>query len=132
MLSSSFQRRERLADFERFFSWLARIKTFGGAVQPNGQHPPGRRSSLRPRPTRARSRPAICTWASSISCSVSIICFFVLALVILVRDGRRVIVTPTAFTLAYSLTLATASLGFVSVPGPPHRGRHRAQHRAGC
>jgi hydrogenase/urease accessory protein HupE len=44
---------------------------------------------------------------------------FVLALVILVRDWRRVLVTVTAFTLAHSLTLAAATLGFVTVPGPP-------------
>ena len=44
---------------------------------------------------------------------------FVLALVILVRDWRRVLVTVTAFTLAHSLTLAAATLGFVSIPGPP-------------
>ena len=43
---------------------------------------------------------------------------FVLALVILVRGWRRVLVTVTAFTLAHSLTLAAATLGFVSVPGP--------------
>jgi len=44
---------------------------------------------------------------------------FVLALVMLVRGTRRLVVTITAFTLAHSLTLAAASLGFVSVPGPP-------------
>ena len=44
---------------------------------------------------------------------------FVLALVILVRDWRRVVLTVTAFTIAHSLTLAAATLGFVSVPGPP-------------
>jgi hydrogenase/urease accessory protein HupE len=44
---------------------------------------------------------------------------FVLALVILVRDGRRVAVTVTAFTIAHSITLAAATLGFVNVPGPP-------------
>lgn len=44
---------------------------------------------------------------------------FVLALVILVRDWRRVAVTVTAFTVAHSITLAAATLGFVSVPGPP-------------
>jgi len=44
---------------------------------------------------------------------------FVLALVILVRDWRRVAVTVTAFTLAHSITLAAATLGFVNVPGPP-------------
>jgi hydrogenase/urease accessory protein HupE len=44
---------------------------------------------------------------------------FVLALVILVRDWRRVAVTVTAFTIAHSITLAAATLGFVHVPGPP-------------
>ena len=44
---------------------------------------------------------------------------FVLALVILVRDWRRVALTVTAFTAAHSLTLAAATLGFVNVPGPP-------------
>jgi hydrogenase/urease accessory protein HupE len=44
---------------------------------------------------------------------------FVLALVILVREWRRVVVTVTAFTIAHSITLAAATLGFVNVPGPP-------------
>jgi hydrogenase/urease accessory protein HupE len=44
---------------------------------------------------------------------------FVLALVILVRGWRRVAVTVTAFTMAHSITLAAATLGFVHVPGPP-------------
>jgi hydrogenase/urease accessory protein HupE len=44
---------------------------------------------------------------------------FVLALVILVREWRRVAVTVTAFTIAHSITLAAATLGFVNVPGRP-------------
>jgi hydrogenase/urease accessory protein HupE len=44
---------------------------------------------------------------------------FVLALLILVKGRRRLIATVTAFTLAHSLTLAGATLGFVHVPGPP-------------
>jgi hydrogenase/urease accessory protein HupE len=44
---------------------------------------------------------------------------FVLALVILVREWRRVAVTVTAFTIAHSITLAAATLGFVNIPGPP-------------
>jgi hydrogenase/urease accessory protein HupE len=44
---------------------------------------------------------------------------FVLALVILVRNWRRVIATVTAFTIAHSITLAVATLGFVNIPGPP-------------
>jgi hydrogenase/urease accessory protein HupE len=44
---------------------------------------------------------------------------FVLALLILVKGSRRVIVTVTAFTFAHSLTLAGATLGFVNIPVPP-------------
>ena len=44
---------------------------------------------------------------------------FVLALLILVKGTRRLVWTVTAFTLAHSLTLAGATLGFVHVPGPP-------------
>jgi hydrogenase/urease accessory protein HupE len=44
---------------------------------------------------------------------------FVLALVILIRDWRRVAVTVTAFTIAHSITLVAATLGFVNVPAPP-------------
>jgi hydrogenase/urease accessory protein HupE len=44
---------------------------------------------------------------------------FVLALLILVKGTGRLIMTVTAFTLAHSLTLAGATLGFVNVPGPP-------------
>jgi hydrogenase/urease accessory protein HupE len=44
---------------------------------------------------------------------------FVLALLLIVRGWRRLVATITAFTLAHSITLAAATLGFVSVPGPP-------------
>ena len=44
---------------------------------------------------------------------------FVLALVILVRDRRRLLLTVTAFTIAHSITLALATLGVIHVPGPP-------------
>jgi hypothetical protein len=44
---------------------------------------------------------------------------FVLALLILVRGGRRLVGTITAFTVAHSITLAAATLGLVRVPGPP-------------
>jgi hydrogenase/urease accessory protein HupE len=44
---------------------------------------------------------------------------FVLALLILVRGGRRIVATVTAFTLAHSITLAGATLGWVNLPGPP-------------
>jgi hydrogenase/urease accessory protein HupE len=44
---------------------------------------------------------------------------FVLALLLIVRGGKRIIVTITAFTAAHSITLIAASLGLVDVPGPP-------------
>lgn len=44
---------------------------------------------------------------------------FVLALLLLVKGTRQIIVTVTAFTIAHSLTLAGATLGFVNIPVPP-------------
>lgn len=44
---------------------------------------------------------------------------FVLGLMLMVRDLRMLLKTITAFTLAHSLTLAAATLGYVHVPGPP-------------
>ena len=44
---------------------------------------------------------------------------FVFALLLLIPDVRRLIWAITAFTVAHSITLATAALGFVSLPMPP-------------
>jgi hydrogenase/urease accessory protein HupE len=44
---------------------------------------------------------------------------FVLALLLIVRGGKRIFATITAFTVAHSITLAAATLGWVHVPGPP-------------
>jgi hypothetical protein len=44
---------------------------------------------------------------------------FVLALLLLVRGIGRLVATVTAFTLAHSVTLAAATLGFVHVPSAP-------------
>ena len=44
---------------------------------------------------------------------------FVLALLILVEGRRRLVKTITAFTIAHSLTLAAATLGFVQIPQTP-------------
>ena len=44
---------------------------------------------------------------------------FVLALLLIVRGSRRIVATVTAFTVAHSLTLAAATLGWVHIPGPP-------------
>ena len=44
---------------------------------------------------------------------------FVLALILLVGGGWKLVKTITAFTLAHSITLSAAALGFVHFPGPP-------------
>ncbi|MGD1973907.1 MAG: HupE/UreJ family protein [Desulfobacterales bacterium] len=44
---------------------------------------------------------------------------FVLGLLIIVQDRRMLIKTITAFTVAHSITLAIATLGYARVPGPP-------------
>lgn len=44
---------------------------------------------------------------------------FVLALLLISRDLRALFFTVTAFTLAHSITLSLATLGFVNVPGQP-------------
>jgi hypothetical protein len=44
---------------------------------------------------------------------------FVLALIMIVPDRRRLIVTITAFTIAHSISLALATLQVVHFPGPP-------------
>jgi len=44
---------------------------------------------------------------------------FVLALLLIVKNTRRLVATVTAFTVAHSITLAAATLGWIHVPGPP-------------
>ncbi len=44
---------------------------------------------------------------------------FVFALLLLVKGVRLLILTVTAFTVAHSLTLAGATLGYINLPGPP-------------
>ncbi len=44
---------------------------------------------------------------------------FVLALLLIVRGVGRIVATITAFTLAHSVTLVAATLGWLNVPGPP-------------
>ena len=44
---------------------------------------------------------------------------FVLALILIVPKLRVLVTTVTAFTLAHSITLALATLGFVHAPAPP-------------
>lgn len=44
---------------------------------------------------------------------------FVFALLLLITDRWRLVGAITAFTVAHSITMAVASLGWVTLPGPP-------------
>jgi hydrogenase/urease accessory protein HupE len=44
---------------------------------------------------------------------------FVLALLFLLSDWRKLLLAITAFTVAHSLTLAAATFGVIHMPGPP-------------
>jgi hydrogenase/urease accessory protein HupE len=44
---------------------------------------------------------------------------FVLGLLLIVRTPMMLLKTITAFTVAHSITLALATLGYASIPGPP-------------
>jgi hydrogenase/urease accessory protein HupE len=44
---------------------------------------------------------------------------FVLALILIVRSARTLLLTVTAFTVAHSITLSLATLGVLHVPRPP-------------
>jgi hydrogenase/urease accessory protein HupE len=44
---------------------------------------------------------------------------YILAMLLLVKGWRRVVLTMTAFTATHSVTLSAAALGFVNVPQPP-------------
>jgi hydrogenase/urease accessory protein HupE len=44
---------------------------------------------------------------------------FVLALILIASNTRQLVMAITAFTVAHSITLAAATLGFVNVPPPP-------------
>ncbi len=44
---------------------------------------------------------------------------FVFALLLLIRDRWRLLLAITAFTVAHSITMAAATLGWVNLPGPP-------------
>ena len=56
---------------------------------------------------------------------------FVAALLFLVGFQRKLVWTITAFTLAHSLTLASAALGWLTLRSAPGGSDDRAVHRAG-
>jgi hydrogenase/urease accessory protein HupE len=98
---------------------LVRIESLGGAIQTERLSPTNTAFVIQSTPGAGEVA------ATYLRLGVEHILFgfdhllFVLALVVLVREWRRVAVTVTAFTIAHSVTLAAATLGFVNVPGPP-------------
>ena len=98
---------------------LVRIESLGGAIQTERLSPTKTAFVIQATPGAGEVA------ATYLRLGVEHILFgfdhlmFVLALVVLVREWRRVAVTVTAFTIAHSITLAAATLGFVNVPGPP-------------
>ena len=98
---------------------LVRIESLGGAIQTERLSPTNTAFVIQVTPGAGEVA------ATYLRLGVEHILFgfdhllFVLALVVLVREWRRVAVTVTAFTIAHSITLAAATLGFVNVPGPP-------------
>ena len=53
---------------------------------------------------------------------------FVLGLLLIVKDRWMLLKTITAFTVAHSITLAIATLGYAEAPSAPAECGHRAQH----
>jgi hydrogenase/urease accessory protein HupE len=98
---------------------LVRVERLDGNVQTLGVHPSAPAFEVAASPGRAD---VVATYAwlgvTHILGGFDHL-LFVLALVILVRDTRRLLWTITAFTAAHSLTLACATLGWVHVPAPP-------------
>jgi len=98
---------------------LVRIESLSGATQTE---------RLSPTKTKFVVQTALGAWevaATYLRLGIEHILFgfdhllFVLVLVILIGDWRRVALTVTAFTIAHSITLAAATLGLVNVPRPP-------------
>ena len=98
---------------------LVRIESADGAVRSARLTPSSPRFTVPTHPT------AIMVVWDYVGLGVEHILFgidhllFVLCLLLLVSDLRKLLVTVTAFTLAHSITLAAATLGFVRVPAAP-------------
>jgi hydrogenase/urease accessory protein HupE len=86
---------------------------------------PAQSAVLRPDAPSLRLDEAVSSTAGYVRLGVEHILYgldhllFVLALLLLTRGAWRIVKTITAFTIAHSITLAAAGLGFVRVPVPP-------------
>src|SRR5829696_2347546 len=98
---------------------LVRIESLGGATQTERLSPARTTFIVKSAPGAAEVAVTYLRLGTEHILLVFDHLLFVLALVILVRGWRRVALTVTAFTVAHSITLATATLGLVNVPGPP-------------
>ena len=98
---------------------LVRIETADGSVR---TRPP---DAVQPELHRAGAAGPLMVLRAYVGLGVEHILFgvdhllFVLCLLLLVRGVRQLLATITAFTLAHSITLAAATLGFIHVPAAP-------------
>ncbi len=95
-------------------------------VAPLGESPQALRLTARaPEATIAAPEAAPPVWRTYFALGVEHILegwdhlLFVIALVLLLRRWQPAVIAATAFTLAHSITLAGASLGFLSMPSRP-------------
>ncbi|MCW0002007.1 HupE/UreJ family protein [Pararhizobium sp. YC-54] len=98
---------------------LARIVNLDGTIQTSRISPKSPKMVVAERPT------ALATAGTYFSLGVEHILLgfdhllFVLALLLLIRDLRSLLLTITAFTAAHSVTLAFSALGIAAAPQPP-------------
>lgn len=78
-----------------------------------------RRSRSAGRPPRHSAPARISGWASNTSLMGVDHLLFVLGLVLIVSDRWMLVKTIPSFTVAHSITLAIATLGYASAPHPP-------------
>lgn len=98
---------------------LVRIEFLGGAVQTNLLKPAAPWIDVAgPRPTLAVAGEYTTLGVEHILLGVDHL-LFVLGLVLIVRGAALLVKTITAFTVAHSITLGLATLGWVAVPPAP-------------
>jgi len=98
---------------------LARVEHLDGSVQTARLMPDARSFTVEASPSfRAVSVTYLQLGAEHILLGIDHL-LFVLALVLLVKGWKRIVATITAFTIAHSITLALATLGWITLPGPP-------------
>lgn len=98
---------------------LVRVVRRNGSVQTERLTPARTAFEVTPRPSPVRAALAyVRVGLEHILLGVDHL-LFVLGLLLIVRTGRVLLWTITAFTLAHSLTLALATLGYAQAPLPP-------------